>query len=73
MEGKTLPFGKTEGHYFAISHHIKHSQAADGIAKALYERGLVKIPTPELYENDEQAEDVLGMPIVIARMVWAST
>ncbi|KAI0384227.1 NAD(P)-binding protein [Hypomontagnella monticulosa] len=61
LRKEPIPMGE-HGYYFAMAHRAPWWDVMQGIAKALYARGLVSEPEPQVWPSYEMAADVLSFP-----------
>ncbi|KAF4972347.1 hypothetical protein FSARC_1069 [Fusarium sarcochroum] len=61
LKREPLSFGN-DRYFFPIAHRAPWWAVMDKIAKALYARGLINDPTPQIWENNDIAADSLGFP-----------
>lgn len=64
--GEVLPHNQ-QGYYFAFAHRAPWHKTMHGLAQALYKRGLVTNPEPEVWPSYEMAAEQLGWPPQHAR------
>jgi hypothetical protein len=67
-----IPSGK-DGYYFALAHTVNWWDIMEGLAKALYARGLVEEPKTKLWPSDDVAADYLGFPRMFVRAMGTTT
>ncbi|KAF2664223.1 NAD(P)-binding protein [Microthyrium microscopicum] len=72
LQGTPIPSGK-DGYYFAIAHTVGWWEIMDGLAKALYARGLVEEPKTPFWPSDEVAADYLGFPRMFLRAMGTTS
>jgi hypothetical protein len=72
LQNESIPNGE-KGHYFAFNHRCPYPQMLDGIAAALYSRGLVDTPEVKIWPSDEMAAKSLCLPQTYIHAMCAST
>ncbi|KAI0879412.1 hypothetical protein GGS24DRAFT_439370 [Hypoxylon argillaceum] len=68
LKGEKLPSGE-EGYYFAVAHEVGWWELTQGLAEALYTRGLVTDPTAKFWPSDDMAAEALELPRQYVRIM----
>ncbi|RYC54659.1 hypothetical protein CHU98_g11551 [Xylaria longipes] len=68
LQGEKLPSGE-EGYYFAATHEAGWWDMTQGLAEALYARGLVTEPTAKVWLSDDMAAEALDLPRQYVRLM----
>ena len=71
MSGQDIPSGK-EGYYFALGHETYWHETLDHLAAALKARDLVTDSSVDVWESDDAAAEVLGVPVQFVQALWNS-
>ena len=66
VAGESLPHNQ-QGYFFALAHRAPWHKTMHRLARALYKRGLVTSPEPEVWPSYEVAAEHLGWPPQHAR------
>ncbi|KAH8690119.1 hypothetical protein BGW36DRAFT_433072 [Talaromyces proteolyticus] len=72
LQEEDIPMTET-GYYFAMAHRAPWWQIMDGIANALYARGLVPEPKVHIWPSDEMAAEYLGFPAAYIRAMGTAS
>ncbi|KAI0456634.1 hypothetical protein F5B21DRAFT_502240 [Xylaria acuta] len=68
LQGEKLPSGE-EGYYFSVAHEASWWDMTQGLAEALYARGLVTEPTAKVWPSDDMAAEALDLPRQYVRLM----
>ncbi|KAI1750975.1 hypothetical protein F4782DRAFT_230048 [Xylaria castorea] len=68
LQGEKLPSGE-DGYYFAVAHEASWWNMTQGLAEALYARGLVTEPTAKIWPSDDMAAEALDLPRQYVRLM----
>ncbi|KAI1127903.1 hypothetical protein F5Y10DRAFT_241680 [Nemania abortiva] len=68
LQGEKIPSGE-EGYYFAVAHEVGWWDISQGLADALYARGLVTDPTAKFWPSDDMAAEALELPRQYVRLM----
>ena len=71
LQKEAIPSG-AEGYYFALAQYFAWWEVMDRLAMALDARGLVTNTETEIWPNDEDAADALGVPVQFLQALWNS-
>ncbi|KAI1177613.1 NAD(P)-binding protein [Nemania sp. FL0916] len=71
LQGEKIPSGEN-GYYFAVAHRAGWWEVVQGLADALYARGLVDTPKVEVWPSDEMAAKTLGFPRQFIRLMYTA-